>query len=64
MVKLDAFVSDIKKSRRFALCLDCDNEFRLALADEDCICDEYGEEIEIMEECCPEEFIWHPGKMY
>ncbi len=56
--------ADVMKNSRLVLCPNCDSEFRVDIADEDYICDECGEEFEIREEGYPEEFVWHPGKMY
>ncbi len=62
-------VSDLKieeeaRKTRLVLCPKCDSEFRAPLGDDSAECEECGENIEIMEEGYPEEFIWHPNRRY
>jgi uncharacterized paraquat-inducible protein A len=57
-------VSEEARKTRLVLCPECDSEFRTPIGDDSAECEECGEEIEMVEEGYPEEFIWHPNRSY
>ncbi|TRZ55087.1 hypothetical protein D4Q76_01115 [archaeon] len=62
-------VSDLKieeeaRKTRLVLCPKCDSEMRVGLMNDSAECEECGEDIEVVEEGYPEEFIWHPNRSY
>ncbi len=57
-------IEEEARKSRLVLCPKCDSEFRMPIGDDSAECEECGEEIELMEEGYPEEFIWHPSRSY
>lgn len=59
------FDDKLMKSSRLTTCPSCDSESRVAVEEQESVCEDCGEQFLLdFEGSYPEEFVWHPGQKF